>query len=633
MTVVAIVAVAFVAFVTAGAIVATVALAWTTLALPRLLLLRARRRRAIGAWCGLAVASRGFAVGRCVDAGFARFAAGSAFGTTAAAATTTAAATTLAFAAFARRTTTFRGCGRTTFDRRRRWSGSGIAGWGVHGGFGRRDGGRFGLVHGAENDAQKRQRLQGRSAHFPSVLQSALMRAIRSMARIHDSILSTVGNTPIVRLARLGRKLDQELLAKCEFLNPGGSVKDRIGVRMLLDAEKAGRIKPGDTLIEPTSGNTGIGIALAAAVRGYRVIITLPEKMSREKQVVLEALGAEIIRTPTEAAWDAPESHIGVARRLREVIPNAHILDQYGNPSNPIAHEEGTGTEICDALDNQCDAIVMTAGTGGTITGVARAVKKRMPKCQIIGVDPEGSILAGPGPIKSYKVEGIGYDFIPDVLDVKLVDRWVKSNDKDSFRVARQLIRQEGLLVGGSSGSCVWAAMQVAKDFGKGARILTLLTDGVRNYMTKFVEDRWMRENGFLEEDWAVGTIAELLRAMPRREVITVDVADPLSKAVTTFKERGFSQLPVTDHGKLVGILTEADALRVLVDGDATPKTSIAEVMVRKVSTIAPHAPASELPRIFERGEVALVVDDNRQVVGIVTKLDLIEHLTRKPSV
>jgi cystathionine beta-synthase len=452
------------------------------------------------------------------------------------------------------------------------------------------------------------------------------------MARIHDSILSVVGGTPMVRLARTGHGLPQELFGKCEFLNPGGSVKDRIGVRMLLDAEKEGRIRPGDTLIEPTSGNTGIGLALAAAVRGYRVIITMPEKMSREKQVVLEALGAEIIRTPTEAAWDAPDSHIGVARRLREVIPNSHILDQYGNPSNPLAHEEGTGSEICDQMEDRVDAVVMTAGTGGTITGVARPVKKRVPKCQIIGVDPEGSILAGPGPIKTYKVEGIGYDFIPDVLDVSLVDRWVKSNDTGSFRTARQLSRQEGLLVGGSCGAAVWAALQVAKDFGKGARIVCVLADSVRNYLTKFVDDRWMRENGFLEEDWAVGTIAELLRAMPRREVVTVDVADPLSKAVTLFKERGFSQVPVTDGGRLAGILTEADALRVLVEGNVSPKTSIVEVMVRKVSTIAPHAPASELPKIFERGEIALVVDESRAVLGIVTKLDLIEHLTRKPS-
>ncbi|MEQ1632467.1 MAG: cystathionine beta-synthase [Planctomycetota bacterium] len=453
------------------------------------------------------------------------------------------------------------------------------------------------------------------------------------MGRIHDSILTTVGNTPVVRLARLGRNLPVELLAKCEFMNPGGSVKDRIGIRMLLDAEKEGRIKPGDTLIEPTSGNTGIGIALAGAVRGYRVIITMPEKMSREKQVVLEALGAEIIRTPTEAAWDAPESHIGVARRLKQVIPNAHILDQYGNPSNPLAHYEGTGREIVEQCDGKLDAVVMTAGTGGTISGVARAVKERIPGCQIVGVDPEGSILAGPGVIKSYKVEGIGYDFIPDVLDRRLVDRWVKSNDKDSFRVARQLIRQEGLLVGGSCGAAVWAGMQIAKDFKPGARILCILADSIRNYLTKFVDDRWMRENGFLEEDWAIGTIEELLRAMPGRQVVTIDVGDELKKAIALFKQHGFSQLPVTDRGVLAGILTEADALRGLVEGRASGATRIAEVMVRKVSTIAPHAPSSELPRIFERGEVALVVDQDRRVLGLITKLDMIEHLTRRPSV
>jgi cystathionine beta-synthase len=322
-----------------------------------------------------------------------------------------------------------------------------------------------------------------------------------------------------------------------------------------------------------------------------------------------------------------------VARQLQRILPNSHILDQYSNPDNYLAHYHGTGLEILDQTEGRVDIVVMTAGTGGTLTGVARRLKEQLPAVRIVGVDPVGSILAGPGPIQTYKVEGIGYDFIPDVLDRSLVDRWVKSNDKDSFRVARQLIRQEGLLVGGSCGAAVWAAMQIAKDFKPGARILCILTDSIRNYLSKFVDDRWLRENGFLEEDWAIGTIAELLRAMGRREVVTVDVGDPLSKAVTLFKERGFSQVPVTDHGKLAGILTESDALRCLVEGKGNAKTSIAEVMVRKVSTIAPHAPASELPRIFERGEVALVVDDARTVLGIVTKLDMIEHLTKKPAV
>ena len=263
------------------------------------------------------------------------------------------------------------------------------------------------------------------------------------MTDIHDSILSAVGRTPVVRLSRIARGVSCEVLGKCEFLNPGGSVKDRIGARMLLDAEQQGRIKPGDTLIEPTSGNTGIGLALAAAARGYRMIVTMPEKMSREKQVVLEAMGAEIIRTPTEAAWDSPESHIGVAKRLREVIPNSHILDQYSNPSNPLVHEEETGQEIFDQCGGRLDAVVLTAGTGGTLTGVARRLKKRIPGIQVVGVDPEGSILAGPGKLKPYKVEGIGYDFIPNVLDRELVDRWIKTNDRDSFRMARRLIRQE----------------------------------------------------------------------------------------------------------------------------------------------------------------------------------------------
>ena len=450
---------------------------------------------------------------------------------------------------------------------------------------------------------------------------------------IYDSILDTVGGTPMVRLSRIGRDLPCELLGKIEFMNPGGSVKDRIGIRMLLDAEKSGRIKPGDTLIEPTSGNTGIGLALACAVRGYRLIITMPEKMSREKQVVLEGLGAEIIRTPTEAPWDSPESHIGVAKRLNELIPNSHILDQYKNPSNPDAHADGTAREIIAQCGGKLDAVVIGAGTGGTITGVARVLKAELPHVRIIGVDPEGSILAGPGEIKPYKVEGIGYDFIPDVLDLSLIDEWIKSNDRDSFRVARQLVRQEGLLCGGSSGTAVWAALQVGKRMEKGQRLVVILPDSVRNYMTKFIDDVWMRQHGFAQADWESGTIGDMVRALPRRELITAEATDNLGTVVDKFKEFGISQIPVLDGGSLAGILTESDVLHKLVSGRFTRKAGVAEVMERKVSTVPMHANAAQLTEIFERGEVALVLDDNGKVTSVVTKMDLIELLaSRRPA-
>ncbi|MBK9387223.1 MAG: cystathionine beta-synthase [Planctomycetes bacterium] len=450
------------------------------------------------------------------------------------------------------------------------------------------------------------------------------------MAQIYDSILDTIGKTPIVRLSRIGRGLPVELLAKCEYLNAGGSVKDRIGVRMVADAEKSGRIQPGMTLIEPTSGNTGIGLALAAAVKGYRMIITMPEKMSREKQVVLEALGAEIIRTPTEAAWDAPESHIGVAKRLKQVIPRSDILDQYSNPSNPLAHYEGTGQEIVDQLDGKLDYLVATAGTGGTISGVAKKLKEQIPNVKIIGVDPHGSILGGGTEIHSYKVEGIGYDFIPDVLDRSLVDEWIKTNDRDSFLMARRLIRQEGLLIGGSCGAAVWAAMQVAKKAKPGARILTILTDSVRNYITKFVDDRWMRENGFVETEWSVGTVGEVLRAMPPRKLHTASVSHTIAEAVGVLKTEGISQLPVVDDDKLVGIVTELDLLTKLVEGRVSMQTKIAEVMSRRVTTCGMEEPVSTLPERFQRGEVALVVDEQKNLLGLLSKVDLIEYLARR---
>ena len=314
---------------------------------------------------------------------------------------------------------------------------------------------------------------------------------------IHDNILTTIGNTPVVRMNQIGNELDCELFSKCEFLNPGGSIKDRIGWKMVEDAEQSGRIKPGDTLIEPTSGNTGQGIALAAAVKGYKCIITLPEKMSKEKQIALEALGAKIIRTPTEASFDSPESHIGVAKKLQKEIPNSHILDQYANPSNPEAHYDGTAQEILDVFGKDLHMVVMGVGTGGTITGVAKRLKEEIPDIVIVGADPVGSILGGGTEVEPYLVEGIGYDFFPDVLDNDLVDEYVKTEDEESFIMARRLIKEEGFLCGGSCGSAMIAALKSAKHLDKDKRCLVVLPDGIRNYMTKFPNDQWMKDQGF----------------------------------------------------------------------------------------------------------------------------------------
>ena len=314
---------------------------------------------------------------------------------------------------------------------------------------------------------------------------------------IHDNILTTIGNTPIVRMNRIGNELDCELLSKCEFLNPGGSIKDRIGWKMVEDAEQSGRIKPGDTLIEPTSGNTGQGIALAAAIKGYDCIITLPEKMSKEKQIALEALGAKIIRTPSEASFDSPESHIGVAKKLQKKIPNSHILDQYANPSNPEAHYHGTAQEILDVFGKDLHMVVIGVGTGGTITGVAKRLKEEIPDIVIVGADPVGSILGGGTDVEPYLIEGIGYDFFPDVLDNNVVDKYVKTEDEESFIMARRLIKEEGLLCGGSCGSAMVAALKSAKHLDKNKKCLVVLPDSIRNYMTKFPNDQWMKDQGF----------------------------------------------------------------------------------------------------------------------------------------
>lgn len=444
---------------------------------------------------------------------------------------------------------------------------------------------------------------------------------------LYNNILETIGRTPLVKLNRIGANLECNLYAKCEYLNPGGSVKDRIGYQMVIDAEATGRINQGDTLIEPTSGNTGIGMALAAAVKGYRIIITMPEKMSREKQVILEALGAEIIRTPTEAAWDAPESHIGVAKRLQKELPNAHILDQYSNPSNPQAHYKGTGQEILDDLKNKVDMVVIAAGTGGTITGVAKKIKEHAPKCIVVGADPIGSILAGPGPIASYKVEGIGYDFIPDVLDRSLVDTWVKTADRESFQLARRLISEEGLLCGGSSGSTMFAALKEAKRLRKGQNCVVMLADGVRNYMSKFVDDKWMQDNRFNGVAPIEGQVGRLLSN--KGQVITLKHSATVNEAISLMTSRGISQIPVTHAGSLIGMVKEEDVLMYLASGEISTGSTLIDVMDRSVPTIEESTPISALQAILMYASYAVVIDGERRPKHIVTKIDLVDWLVK----
>ncbi|KAG5508157.1 hypothetical protein JKF63_05411 [Porcisia hertigi] len=329
------------------------------------------------------------------------------------------------------------------------------------------------------------------------------MSTMNNKDRILANALEAVGNTPCIRLNRLPQKygIQCDVVAKCEFFNPGGSVKDRIGKQMVLDAEKSGRLKPGSVIVEATSGNTGIGLAMAAAICGYRIVITMPKKMSHEKETTLNALGAEVIRTETALPHDHPESLFGVARRLRDEKGYV-FLDQYTNPSNPAAHYEYTGQEIYDQCGGNVDMVVICAGTGGTITGVAKRLKELNPNVIVVGVDAVGSNLADPEhPVKStiYYVEGIGNEFVPDVCERKYVDRWVKTRDQESFKLARELHREEGLLVGGSSGSAMAGVLEAAKDLRPDQRCVVILADGIRNYMSKLADVNWMIEKGFMQ--------------------------------------------------------------------------------------------------------------------------------------
>lgn len=471
--------------------------------------------------------------------------------------------------------------------------------------------------------------------------------------KIIPNILHRIGNTPLVRVNNIGKScgLKCELLAKCEYFNAGGSVKDRIGLRMIEDAEREGSLKPGDTLIEPTSGNTGIGLALAAAVKGYRCIIVMPEKMSKEKVDVLRALGAEIVRTPTEAKFDSPESHIGVAQRLNCEIPNSLILDQYRNAGNPLAHYDGTGEEIVAQCDGKVDMVVLGAGTGGTITGVARKIKEKCPNAKIIGVDPHGSILAEPKELNDcdnpiYHVEGIGYDFVPTVLDRAVVDQWYKIGDKEAFTFSRRLIKEEGFLCGGSSGSAMAAAVQAAQTLGEGQRCVVLLPDSVRNYMTKFLSDDWMEDNGFLEKErnddhnkfwWWTKKVSSLNLLTP----LTVLPSVTCQQSIDIMDREGFDQLPVVNEaGLVIGMVTLGNIMSQMLTERITPESPIANIVYKNFKKVTLDSNLGRLSRILDHDHYAVVVhrqrlytdkgklDEKEMIFGIVTRIDLLNFIT-----
>ncbi|MGI8421381.1 MAG: cystathionine beta-synthase, partial [Gaiellaceae bacterium] len=389
------------------------------------------------------------------------------------------------------------------------------------------------------------------------------------MARDYPTVIDLVGNTPIVRLDRIGRDVAPTLLAKLEYLNPGGSVKDRIGLALIEAAERDGKLKPGGTIVEPTSGNTGVGLAIAAAAKGYRCIFVMPDKMSQEKISMLRAYGAEVVITPTAVDHDSPESYYSVSDRLAEEIPGGYKPDQYSNMANPTAHYERTGPEIWEQTGGEIDALVISVGTGGTISGVGRYLKERKPEILIVGADPEGSVYTQPDNQHPYLVEGIGKDTWPQTMDPEAVDEWVTVSDRDSFLTARRLAREEGLLVGGSGGTTVRAALELATRFDPDARILTMIPDSGRSYMSKFYDDNWMLEYGFLERRLPAPTIDEVVRAKENGVPGMVAVAShqKVSAAIELMQRYSISQLvvtrnePVESLADVVGSLNERGLL------------------------------------------------------------------------
>jgi cystathionine beta-synthase len=453
--------------------------------------------------------------------------------------------------------------------------------------------------------------------------------------RHHATILGAIGQTPLVKINRVSRGYKPQIFAKVESLNPGGSVKDRIGIEMIEDAERGGRLRPGGTVVDATSGNTGMGLAVAAAVKGYRCVFTMPDKMSIEKIRLLRAFGAEVIITPTAVPHDSPESYTEVAKRIVRETPNAILANQYYNPKNPEAHYKTTGPEIWEQTGGQIDCFVCGMGTGGTISGAAKYLKEQNPKVKVVGVDPKGSVLRDyfytkkiSPEFKTYMVEGIGQDFIPGTLQFEFLDDVVEVSDKESFLMARRLTREEGIFVGGSSGTAMAGALKIAERLSEKDVMVVLLADTGERYLSKIYNDDWMKENRFLvPEKITIRYVLEGKQGVPK--LVAADPVTTVRKALDLIKEHNVSQLPVIDKGQSVGSVEESDLMSAVLGNPALFDAPVSSVMKARFPEVHMDEPINQAIALLSKKHPAVLVRDNGNIAGILTRFDVIEYMAR----